>query len=375
MRSSKVRIAWCTALVIALAAAGSAHAARYHAHPADADADCAEPFEKLANALEPGDELIVHDGIYTQSCARRISVTGTAEAPIVIRAADGAYPTLTRPDANRDTHNNIEIVDSAHLVVRGLRFYGGSIGVRFIGGHDIVFEHNEVSATDSAGITLNSGDATRMTLRHNHIHHTGRGRGPTTGEGIYVGCNRATCAVSDSLFEHNHIHDLRATTDGGNDGIEIKVGSGGNVVQHNWIHDTTDGRAYPCILVYGGAAPNVVRHNRLERCGEAIQVIADALVSDNIVLDARIAGLVSAPHKQVGAPRNLTIRNNRFVRHPVCAQLDWRSARNVVFEDNTLLCADTTAVVARGLEHGTLSNNLYTGDNATGHDGLVPYAP
>ncbi|MEO1573590.1 MAG: right-handed parallel beta-helix repeat-containing protein [Pseudomonadota bacterium] len=351
-----------------------AAADRIDVYPRDANADCDEPFEKAANALKPGDELVVHDGVYTQSCARRISVKGTAENPIVIRAADGARPTLTRPDANRDTHNNIEIVDSAHLVIRGLRFFGGSIGVRFIGGQDIVFEHNEVSATDSSAVTMNSGNATRMTVRHNHIHHAGQGRnGPTTGEGLYIGCNRAKCVVSDSRFEHNHIHDLRATSDGGNDGIEIKPGSGGNLVQHNWIHDTTDGRAYPCILVYGGAAPNVVRHNRLERCGEAIQAVADALITDNIVIDASISGFASYPHVQVGAPRNLTVRNNRFVRHPVCAQLDWREATDVVFEDNTLLCEDSTAVAARGLNNAVINNNLYTGTNATPHDGLVRY--
>ncbi len=369
----RARFAAAAALLAgAIAAPTAALAERIHVYPQNANADCAEPFEKAANALKPGDELVVHDGLYTQSCARRIKVRGTAERPIIIRAADGARPTLTRPGANRDQHNNIEIVDSAHLVVRGLRFFGGSIGVRFVGGQDIVFEHNEVSATDSAAITLNSGDATRITLRHNHIHHAGQGRGSTTGEGIYVGCNHATCVVSDSLFEHNHIHDLRATDDGGNDGIEIKPGSGGNVVQHNWIHDTTHGRAYPCILAYGGGAPNVIRNNRLERCGEAIQVVADALVSDNLVLDASIAGIVSYPHVQTGKPRNLTIRNNRIERHPVCVQLDWRDASDVVFENNTLLCDQSTAIAARGLSRGAVSGNVYTGKTKVTHDGLVP---
>lgn len=369
-----MRYKWVKVLPL-LALALPAAAARIDVYPRDANDDCDEAFEKAANALEPGDELVVHDGVYTQSCARKISVQGTAEQPIIIRAADGATPTLTRPEASYSKHNNIEIVDSAHLVIRGLRFYGGSIGVRFIRGNDIVFEHNEISATNNAGLTMNSGDATRMTVRHNHIHHTGRSRnGPTTGEGMYIGCNWAKCAVSDSVFEHNHIHDLRATSNGGNDGIELKPGSGGNLVQYNWIHDTTDGREYPCILVYGGAEPNVVRNNRLERCGEAIQAVADALITDNIVIDATIAGFVSYPHKQIGSPRNLTVRNNRLVRHPVCAQMEWSDATDVVFENNTLLCEDSTAVSARGLRNAVVKDNLYTGSNATPHDGLVPYA-
>lgn len=344
-----------------------------HAYPRDASGDCDEPFEKLANDLAPGDELVVHDGTYSQSCARRISVRGTPEQPIVIRAAAGATPTLTRPQNNRHTQNNLEIVDSAHVVIRGLRFYGGSLGVRFIGGHDIVFEHNEVSATDSAAITINSGDATRLVFRHNHIHHTGRATdGPTTGEGIYVGCNNATCKVTDSVFEHNHIHDLRATSDGGNDGIEIKPGSGGNLIQHNRIHDTQDGRAYPCILVYGGGeSPNLVLHNDVARCGEAIQVIADAVVAHNTISNSSIAGIVSAPHKQVGAPRNLILLNNHVANHPMCLQLDWRKSTAVTLRDNQLLCTETTAVQSRGLNGANVINNVASGRRTEAHPGLI----
>lgn len=357
MRSSKVKV---SAFALLLAVSHAALATVYEARPRDATGDCDEPFEKLANALEPGDELIVHDGQYLQSCARRITVRGTAEQPIVIRAADGATPTLTRPNATRRTQNNIEIVDSAHVIIRGLRFYGGDIGVRFIGGSDIVFEHNEVSGTDNAGVTINSGDATRLTFRHNHIHHTGRAsRGSTTGEGFYVGCNHAKCTVTDSVFEFNYIHHLRATSDGGNDGIEIKPGSGGNLVQHNRIHDTVDGREYPCIFVYGGGdKPNVVRHNVLSRCGEAIQVVADAIVVGNTVRDSTIAGLVATPHKQIGAPRNLVIRDNLFERHPICVHADWRKSDNVVFENNKLLCDDTTAMVVRGADRAAMSGNI-----------------
>ncbi|MFK7885560.1 MAG: right-handed parallel beta-helix repeat-containing protein [Gammaproteobacteria bacterium] len=350
----------------------TAVAETFHVYPYNANGDCDEPFERFANALKPGDELIVHDGTYSQSCARQISVRGTPEQPIVIRAAPGATPTLTRPENNRHTQNNLEIVDSAFVMIRGLRFYGGSLGVRFVGGHDIVFEHNEISATDSAAITINSGDATRLILRHNHIHHTGRATdAPTTGEGIYVGCNNATCKVTDSVFEHNHIHDLRATSDGGNDGIEIKPGSGGNLIQYNRIHDTQDGRAYPCILVYGGGEqPNLVLHNVVQRCGEAIQVIADAVVAHNTISDSSIAGIVSTPHKQVGAPGNLIILNNQVRNHPMCLQLDWRKATDVTLRDNQFLCSDSTAVQSRGLGNGNIIDNVFSGRSNEAHEGL-----
>src|SRR6476620_4830591 len=93
-------------------------------HSATVEAD--EEFEKLANALQPGDELVLHGGTYSQNSRRAVTAKGTAGQPIIIRAAAGDAPLLTRHGDQRDKQNNIEFVDCAHLVIRGLRFQGGS---------------------------------------------------------------------------------------------------------------------------------------------------------------------------------------------------------------------------------------------------------
>ena len=106
---------------------------------------------------------------------------------------------------------------------------------------------------------------------------------------MYVGCNNATCSVTNSVFENNYIHHLRATSDGGNDGIEIKVGSYGNIVRNNVIHDTTIGKRFPGIFVYGGGAPaNVVEGNVIWNAGEAIQVVSDAVIRNNLILNSDV---------------------------------------------------------------------------------------
>src|SRR6266542_6478051 len=216
---------------------------------------CHEEFAKVANTLQPGDVLILRGGTYSQSCRRAITVNGTAAAPIVIRAAAGERPVITRPADNIDTHNNIEIVNSSYLIIRGLAFQGGSTGVRFIGGHHITLEDSEIYETGNNAISLNYGNTDFFVFRRNHIHHTGLSTsGLTEGEGFYAGCNNDACRITNSLFEGNYIHHLRGTSDGGNDGIEIKVGSYNNVVRNNVIHDTTIGRRYPCIFVYGGGS-------------------------------------------------------------------------------------------------------------------------
>jgi hypothetical protein len=72
------------------------------------------------------------------------------------------------------------------------------------------------------------------------------------------------------------------------------------------IHDTTSGTQYPCIFVYGGGAGlNVVESNAMWNCGEAIQVVSDAVVRNNLILNST-NGITAAQHAQVAQMRNVT---------------------------------------------------------------------
>ncbi|HFD12035.1 MAG TPA: hypothetical protein ENJ32_06170, partial [Crenotrichaceae bacterium] len=48
--------------------------------------------EKIINTLLAGDTLILEDGHYALTERFSFSISGTAENPIVIRAAEGAHP-------------------------------------------------------------------------------------------------------------------------------------------------------------------------------------------------------------------------------------------------------------------------------------------
>jgi hypothetical protein len=303
-----------------------------------------EEFENVANTLRAGDELVLRGGTYSQTGRRAITVNGTASQPAVIRAYDGESPLLTRPLGDY-SQNNIEVVSSAYLVLRGLRFQGGSSGVRFMGGHHITFEENEIFDTGNNALTANSGDTDAFTIRRNHIHHTGLDTsGTTEGEGMYLGCNNNSCRMTNSVIENNYIHHLRGTSQGGNDGIEVKVGSGGNIVRNNVIHDTTIGTRFPCIFVYGGgSAPNTVEGNAMWNCGEAIQVAADAVIRNNLILNSDI-GITAGPHAQVPSVRNVSIVNNTIAGHDRCLSIGWSGASNAVLANNAVYCSNATAV-------------------------------
>ncbi len=329
-------------------------------HPTTVDSE--EEFETLANSLKPGDELILHGGVYSQNARRAITAQGTADKPIVIRAADGQVPLVTRP-AEASRFSNIEFVDCAHLVVRAIQFRGGSSGVRFIRGHHITFEECEISQTRNNALTMNSGDCDAFIIRRNHIHHTGLSdRGSTEGEGMYIGAHDGSRITTNTLVEGNYIRHLRGTSSGGNDGIEIKFGSYGNIVRDNVIHDTNIGRKYPGVFVYGGGkGVNIVEGNVIWNAGEGIQVVSDAIVRNNIIFDCAMTGITAAPHVAVPHIRNVRIVNNTIANHPRGLLIRWERSEDMIFANNAVYCPATTAIDASGIDNCLLAANYVEG--------------
>ena len=335
-----------------------------------ASPSCSEEFETIANTLKAGDTLILKGGLYTQSCRRLLSgLQGTAAQPITIRAADGEHAILAHPEsggAGNYDQNNLEVENSRYLVLSGIDFQGGDEGIVFLGSANayITLEHNRVHDTGSAALALNRGDTHDFVIRFNEIDHTGRATSyAPTGEGLYVGCNNAACVAQGHVIDTNHIHDLRATSDGGNDGIEVKAGSGGNQITNNVIHDTVDGTRFPCIFVYGGgAAPNVVAGNVLWHCGQAIQVAADADVYNNLILNSD-EGIYARSHAQVPQVRNVRIFHNTVYGHSDdCLQIRWNGAVGTLWlANNAFYCEGGVAVNGDALGSASVAANVVTG--------------
>ena len=340
---------------------GIGSGATYKIHPAITDSQ--EEFETIANSLQPGDELILYGGTYSQSARRRVTAKGTADKPIIIRAAEGQQPLLTHPVKAAARYNNIEFVDCEYLTIRGIYFKGGNSGVRFIRGHHITFEHCQISHTQNNALTMNSGNCDAFVIRRNHIHHTGlRSRGSTEGEGMYIGSHNGSYITTNSLFEGNYIHHTRGTSSGGNDGIEIKFGSYENIVRDNVIHDTNISKKYPGIFVYGGGKGiNIVEGNVIWNAGEGIQVVSDAIIRNNIIFNCSVTGITAAPHAAVPHVRNVKIINNTIVNHPRGVLFRWEKAEQMIFANNAVYCPDSTAIDASGIDGSTFSSNYVAG--------------
>lgn len=351
-----------TCLFVIMIYTRSGAAATYEIHPTTVDSQ--EEFETIANSLKPGDELILHGGIYSQNARRAVTINGTEEKPVIIRAAEGERPILTRPADNIDKYNNIEFIDCSYLTIRGIHFRGGSSGVRFIRGHHITFEENEISRTGNNALTMNSGHCDAFIIRKNHIHHTGLSkRGPMEGEGMYIGSHSGSYITTNTLIEGNYIHHLRGTSVGGNDGIEIKFGSYDNIVRCNVIHDTTIDRKYPGIFVYGGGQGiNIVEGNAIWNAGEGIQVVSDAIIRNNIIFNCEMTGITAAPHVAVPHVRNVQIINNTIINHPKGVLIRWDKAKDMIFANDAVYCPGAIAIDASGIENSVAKVNYIEGN-------------
>jgi hypothetical protein len=260
------------------------------------------------SVLGPGDTVILGEGVYSTSSRLSFGHVGTADLPIVIRAADGANVTFTRPNA---LQNVINIEGAQYMTLQGVTVTGGSSGIRIgqAGGRQakfITLDGNRIHGVNGVGVTANYPGNTYegMHFLNNEIFNTSG-----EGEGFYLGGNNNSAQFFNGIIERNYIHHLNGPTVTQGDGIELKDGSYNNIVRDNVIHDTK----YPGILVYGveeQGGRNIIERNVIWNSGDhGIQAAADAIIRNNIIFSSAGNGIHSQNH-QGAIPGNLTIQNN-----------------------------------------------------------------
>ncbi len=332
--------------------------------------------------LQPGDEVILQSGIYSDP--RRINLfhRGTAANPIVIRAAKGANPIFERPfDPTQSTNHVLNLEGAQYLTLRGLEVRGGAWGVRigstfrtpnpgFIPNtlpdagplpkamaKYITLENNYVHDTGANAITANmdGDDYEGIIIRNNEISNTG-----IFGEGLYLGCNNNNCQFHDGLIEGNYIHHLNGPLVDQGDGIEIKHGSYANIVRHNVIHDTR----FPGILAYGTAGngnKNLFEGNIVWGSeNQTMQIASDAIIRNNILLASNGQSLLIQNH-QGATPGNLDIVNNTIIgKYGIPIHIASTVTDPILIANNALYSESNLSLKLSSLNDLTISGNVGT---------------
>jgi hypothetical protein len=345
------------ALLASLATAAPARAATYHIRPGD-------DFKARLRALVAGDEAILHAGTYDTGGFFEVTWSGTAERPIVVRAADGERPVLRGVSTQ-----NVLNLGGTHFVLRGLEIVGGSHGIRLTNTADATFEDLRIHGTGDVGFSCNRPGITcaRLTIRGCEIYDTAG-----TGEGMYLGCNDGTCTFRDSIVERNYLHDLRAGSQG--DGIEVKTGSFGNVIRDNVIVRSK----YPAITIYGYAGdgpPNVVERNLIWGTEDnGIQLVGQAIVRNNLVIGAGASGIASKPSQGFRPSHAVIVHNTVLGAGDACLRMnEWGGESGNVVANNALYCPGGIAMRAStGTGSASIAGNVVVGSLMSVSSGTSP---
>lgn len=302
--------------------------------------------------LKPGDCLQLDTGTYTVDRFWDIQVSGTAEAPIRIQAAEGAKVVITRSDDKQNIVNIGQASPVSYLSFRGIELKGGSHGLRLGHCREVWVDQCHIHHTGGPCITANSADTHKLYLTRNHLHDGGG-----HGEGMYLGGNNGSYIMSESVIALNHVHDCAGSQ---GDGIEVKQGSWGNLIAENHIHDTQ----YPCITVYGtaGKPVNIIERNLCYRSGDNVmQVQGEAIVRNNVLISGKNAGFSSMDHQ--GKTLNLQVIHNTIIStsHAFSGQ-SWNDREGLVLANNLLYSKEANALhFPQGCRGATVTGNVVLG--------------
>ncbi len=188
-------------------------------------------------AAAPGDCLIVADGNHS---APTITAKGTAEAPIVIRAANRLQAVFNA--------GSLQFSGSAYVVVEGFRFSGGG-GIRFDNSRSCRLSRSRVTLGGGHWIVVD-GNSEGNRIDRNEL-------GPKNSDGNMIG---PTGQSTKTRIDRNYLHDV---SPGGNGRETLRLGCCGAQAD---AHDTF----------------NVVEHNLLVNCSGEAEIITVKSSSNTI---------------------------------------------------------------------------------------------
>ena len=309
-------------------------------------------FENAVLSLQPGDMLIVHEGVYLVSGKTQISVRGTQNSPISISGASGerlpllksaltSVATLPIDRASYVSISNLEITST------------GGDGIRLTNDSSYVHLENLVIHDVDVGIHL-QGTMQHISVKRNHVFNTGVSG--QHGEAILAGCRDRDneCTVSESIIEENWIH---ATKAGDGDGIRIRPNCHSNIIRDNTIYEVNNS----CISLHGtqGKGRNLVEGNVVWDCGEAgIRAVSDVVVRNNIIFSDPGIGFDSSETEEI-SPSNVDFIHNTILGGAPGVKLSgWGHSVGLVLANNAVYC-EKDPVRVSDLDGATITGNVF----------------
>lgn len=318
----------------------------------------------ITAALTPGSEIVFNDGVYTVASTLTWSAAGTESEPIVLRAKEGATPILELTSG----WTIASVTASSYLTIQGLQLRGGEgwedggyRGLQIDGSNHVTVVDCDISNTAGTALYL-SGNNQDMVLRSNHLHDG-------NSNGLFVGCNDATCWTESSVIEGNWIHNV-----GGDSGygLYLAPGAQGNTVVDNVIYDT----GYRGMLVHSteGGDANTVEGNVIWNANDiGLYVAGASIVRNNVIFNITGVGLYTGDNGR-GTFDDVVLSFNTVANTTSYAAriYDWEGRTGMVLANNAF--ANPTGYglyFEKPSDTGSVSDALIVGNVVSGLvDGL-----
>lgn len=288
-------------------------------------------------ALQPGDELILNDGLYQIQGTLSWSVLGTETEPVIIRAADGAQPVVEMTPGQKGTFSSliVDIQKSQWITISGIVFQG-SVGwdgdgetfggIRIYNSENITITNSEIAQTPGTLLNL-SGTNSNITVERTRMHDT------INGYGVYVGCYDASCWTAESTFVNNWIHSL-----GGEYtyAMWLSHGSQGIDVIDNVIYGSEYRGVYLGSTEYG--EQNIFEGNAVwDVSNVGLFIHGSARVRNNIIFNVDGTGLyIDDPDRETYSDVVVSFNTIALTTGWGAQLLDWYDAPGMVFANNVV---------------------------------------
>ncbi len=285
-------------VALLLAATSSLHAVTYEVGTVD-------DLNARAEKLQPGDEFVLRDGVYTD-CRLQIPCSGTEGRPIIIRPASPGGVLFRR--------STQIVISGDHIELRGFHFEhcGPQIVVHIDAG-----DFNRVTACRF----LHCGDP-RSTYRHivevgenahhNRVDHCEFEGSKSMGIGLRIK-SEETLGLHNR-FDHNVFRDIVRLSSNGQEAIQIGQGGPSDQFEAHAIveYNTFDNASGDAEFISNKASRNVYRYNVAANCNASLVLRGgnDCLVEGNVLArnstGLRVHGL---RHTIIN---NLFLENSRY---------------------------------------------------------------
>ena len=263
---------YCAVVSLLLAAGWPAHARAYDVASADA-------FNAAARKLQPGDELVVRDGVYTD-WRLQIPCSGTEGRPVVIRPQSPGGVLFRRATQI--------VISGDHNELRGFHFEhcGPDIVVLIDGG-------------DFGRVTecrfLHCGDP-RSTFRHivevgenahqNRVDHCHFEGSKSMSVGLRIR-SKETLGLHNR-FDHNVFRDIFRLSSNGQEAIQIGQGGPSDQLEAHAVveYNTFDNASGDAEFISNKASRNVYRYNVAANCNASLVLRGgnECLVEGNVLV-------------------------------------------------------------------------------------------